>query len=121
MRTSGQGWRPGAVLTQVEKKKLTSYGADLAKHPRVRFVPFAVDDFGHIGSHGLALLAELAAQAVSRAGIMDAEPGAPPGAPGRRATAVSSRVDRWLSWIAAAVHSRIALQMVELSRVAEFL
>ena len=80
-----------------------------------------VDDFGHIGGHGLALLTELAAQAVSRAPVMDAEPGGPPGAPGQRASAVARRVDRWLSWIATAVHSRIALQMAELSRVAEFM
>ena len=87
----------------------------------MRFVPFVVDDFGHVGGHGLALLTELAAHAVSRAPVLDAEPGGPPGAPGQRATAVGGRVDRWLSWIAVAAHSRIALQITELSRVAEFL
>ena len=45
---------------EAEKEKRRKYAETQFRHSSTRFVPFAVDDFGHIGDAGWALLEQLA-------------------------------------------------------------
>ena len=51
----------GRPVESEEGRKRSQYGDRL--RAGVRFVPFAVDDFGHIGDAGMTLLHQLAAHA----------------------------------------------------------
>jgi hypothetical protein len=56
--------QPGASLDAEEKDKTSNYGWRL-RGQDTRFVPFAVDEFGHIGRAGWALLDQMAAHAAA--------------------------------------------------------
>ena len=61
-----QAARPGAPVMEAEKEKRRKYAGTQFKDKSTRFVPFAVDDFGHIGDAGWALLEQLATYGAAR-------------------------------------------------------
>ena len=53
-----------AAMEEAAAAKRTKYPKDMLKEG-IRFMPFAIDDFGHIGDAGWAVLGQLAAHAAA--------------------------------------------------------
>jgi len=89
---------PGRPVETEELRKRTLYGDRM--RAGARLVPFAVDDYGHIGDAGLALLEQLAAHAAETRG-----------SDFRHGRSVADRkgfwMARWQERIAWAVHAGI--------------
>ena len=61
-----QAKSPGTPVMKEEARKRSKYAEIEFKDASTRFVPFAVDDFGHIGDAGWALLEQLAAHGAAK-------------------------------------------------------
>ena len=89
---------PGRPVETEELRKRSLYGNRM--RTGVRFVPFAVDDYGHTGDAGIALLEQLAAHAAETMG-----------SDFRHGRSVADRrgfwMERWQERIAWAVHTGI--------------
>ena len=57
--------RPKAALEQAERRKYFTYGDGPARH-QVHFVPFIMDEYGHIGPMGVAFLQGLAERTATK-------------------------------------------------------
>jgi hypothetical protein len=60
---------PEVALQRDEKTKFEEYSEGLRSCPDIRFIPFAVTEFGPLGGHATALLTELAKQASASKGM----------------------------------------------------
>ena len=85
-------------------------------------MPFAVDEFGHIGAEGIRLLTELAARRESGARVVFTEAGCSAvrssASEADRAARVAVRVQRWQAWVGTAVHTAAA-QVIQAMASAE--
>jgi hypothetical protein len=60
---------PEVALRHAEKTKFEKYSEGGEESPDIRFIPFAVTEFGTLGGHAAAFLTELAKQAVAAKGM----------------------------------------------------
>jgi hypothetical protein len=51
---------PDVALRRVEKTKFEKYSEGVRSRPDIRFIPFAITEFGTLGGHSTAFLTELA-------------------------------------------------------------
>jgi hypothetical protein len=51
---------PEAALRRAEKTKSEKYSEGVRSRPDIRFIPFAVTEFGTLGGHATTFLTELA-------------------------------------------------------------
>jgi hypothetical protein len=56
---------PEAALRCAEKTKFEKYSEGVRSRPDISFIPFAITEFGTLGGHATALLAELAKHAAA--------------------------------------------------------
>ena len=87
---------PGKGLAKKEQSKRSKYEARSLQQ-QIQFVPFAVDDFGHIGDAGQALLRQLALRSAVRGCDDFTEGGSVP-------ERVAYKLKAWRARIAWAVH-----------------
>jgi hypothetical protein len=60
---------PDVALRRVEKTKFEKYSKGVRSRPDIRFIPFAVTEFGTLGGHVTAFLTELAKQPATSKGM----------------------------------------------------
>jgi len=60
---------PAVALRRAEKRKLDKYSEGVRSRPDIRFIPFAVTEFGALGGHAAALLSEMAKQVAASQGM----------------------------------------------------
>jgi hypothetical protein len=60
---------PEVALRRVEKTKLEKYSEWVRSRPDIRFIPFAVTEFGSLGGHATAFLTKLAKHAAASKGM----------------------------------------------------
>jgi hypothetical protein len=60
---------PEVGLRRAEKTKFEKYFKGVRSRPDIRFIPFAVTEFGTLGGHATPLLTELAKQAAASKGM----------------------------------------------------
>jgi hypothetical protein len=60
---------PGVALRRDEKTKFKKYSEGVRSRPDIRFIPFAVTEFGTLGGHATAFLTEPAKQATASKGM----------------------------------------------------
>jgi hypothetical protein len=60
---------PEVALRRAEKTKFKKNSEDVRSRPDIRFIPFAVTEFGSLGGHATAFLTELAKQAAASKGM----------------------------------------------------
>jgi hypothetical protein len=56
---------PEVALHRAEKTKFEKYSEGVSSRPDIRFIPFAVTEFGTLGGHAMAFLTELAKHAAA--------------------------------------------------------
>jgi hypothetical protein len=56
---------PEVALRRADKTKFDKYSEGVRSRPDIRFIPFAVAEFGTLGGHTMAFLTELAKQAAA--------------------------------------------------------
>jgi hypothetical protein len=60
---------PEVALYHAEKTKFEKYSKGVRSRPDIRFIPFAVTEFGTLGGHATAVLTELAKQVAASKGM----------------------------------------------------
>jgi hypothetical protein len=60
---------PEVALRHAEKTKFDKYSEGVRSRPEIRFIPFAVTEFGTLGCHATAFLTELAKQVATSKGM----------------------------------------------------
>jgi hypothetical protein len=60
---------PEVALRRAEKTKLEKYSEGVRSRPDIRFIPFAVTEFGILGGYATAFLTELAKHAAASKGM----------------------------------------------------
>jgi hypothetical protein len=60
---------PEVALRHAEKTKFEKYSEGLGSRPDIRFIPFAITEFGTLGGHATAFLTELAKQVAASKGM----------------------------------------------------
>jgi hypothetical protein len=60
---------PGVALRRDEKTKFNKYSEGVRSRSDIRFIPFAVTEFGTLGGHATAFLTESAKQATASKGM----------------------------------------------------
>jgi hypothetical protein len=60
---------PDVALRRVEKTKFKKYSEGVRSRPDIRFIPYAITEFGTLGGHATAFLTELAKQAAASKGM----------------------------------------------------
>jgi hypothetical protein len=60
---------PEVALRRAEKIKFEKYSEGVRSRPYIRFIPFAVSEFGTLNGHATAFLTELAKQAAASKGV----------------------------------------------------
>jgi hypothetical protein len=60
---------PEVALRRAEKTKFDKYSEVVRSRPEIRFIPFAVAEFGTLGGHATAFLTERAKQATASTGM----------------------------------------------------
>jgi hypothetical protein len=60
---------PEVALRHTERTKFDKYSEGVRSRPNIRFIPFAVTEFGTLGGHATAFLTELAKQAAASKGM----------------------------------------------------
>jgi hypothetical protein len=58
------------ITPKDQNKKLEKYEEGVRNRPDIRFIPFAVTEFGVLGGHAMAFFIELARQATASTGCM---------------------------------------------------
>jgi hypothetical protein len=61
---------PEVALRHAEKTKFEKFSEGVRSRPDIRFIPFAVTEFGTPGGHATAFLTELAKEAAASKGCM---------------------------------------------------
>jgi hypothetical protein len=60
---------PEVALRRAEKTKFEKYSEGVRSRPDIRFISFAVTEFGTLGGHATAFLTELTKQAAASNGM----------------------------------------------------
>jgi hypothetical protein len=60
---------PEVALRRAKKTKFKKYSEGVRSRPDIRFISFAVTEFGTLGVHAAAFLTELAKQAATSKGM----------------------------------------------------